>query len=258
MRRKKVRINYQTSNKMKKTLIIVMLLSTVVLLGSCGNANQETSKEEQTENVEDDEDETPLGMFAYEQLPNLFEYEIVLDPSMSAKTDPFFAYNGDLAIKRWGPVYSDYLYFDDEANYNDYIREWLLASYISILLVDYYSANWEENKEKASNLLTFVGELPNTNHIEDPEIAEIFKRAYYNLKSLNIYLPNERYGYKEYPLGASGKGISIRRQGGWVLTYHYATLLRTSGEEAFGVEDGALGISLNGRSILEFLEDLGL
>lgn len=242
------------------------LIAAIMLFDSCGNDNKKASSKDQTESVENGEDgdeETPLGMFAEEDYRPQFEYDILLDASktevMGKKFNPFQAYDGELAIKELHPVFGDeYLYFEDEMNYNEYIHEWILASYLSILMVEDYSSDWESNKDKVVHALSFVGDLPNTSNIEDPEIAEKFRKAYYDLRSLDIFMPRERYGIKEYLIGNNDEGVSILRSDGWIKRYHYATVRRLTGNEALGVDDGILGIGLNQRSNLEIMESLGL
>ena len=226
-----------------------------ILLWSCGNVSKKSSEEQHAEAAETGEEDTPLGMFAYEDYRPQFEYEILLDASrtevMGVKVNPFNNFDGELVIKENHPVFGkEFWYFDEEENYNDFIGEWILASYLSILMVDRYSDDWENNKDKITRALSFVGELPNTEHIEDPEIAGNFKKAYYDLMSLDIFMPRERYGIKAYPIGIDGKGISVLRGDIWIHKYHYATLQRITGKENLGVEDGVLGIGLNERSYL--------
>ena len=248
---------------MKRITIIVVLLSMILSLGSCENSSQKSNNEEPKEKMETEEEESPLGMFAYEEYLPQLKYEIILDPTkteiMGGGINPFSAYHGELTIIEEHPVFGkQYEIFDDEMNYNNYVHEWMLASYLSILMVDRYSSNWENNKHKVEQALSLVGELLNTVGIEDPEIAEIFIKAYYDLKSLTIYMPNEKYGLKVFPLGKSGAGIRIFRQDGYIHTYHYVTLYRISGKEEMGIEDGALGIRLEKQSSREFLELLEL
>lgn len=250
---------------MKNTLIILLLLTMTLSIVSCGNNGTNATRQEQTENMKaDEEEEAPSGMFTYEESYRpQFKYEIILDPTktemMGVKVNPFSAYHGELAIKEEHPVFGEqYIFFDDEMNYNDYLREWMLASYLSIIMVDYYSSDWENNKHKVEHALSLVGDLPNTANIEDSEIAENFKKAYYDLKSLTVYMPEEKYGFKVFPLGELGAGIRILRQNGLILTYHYATLYRISDKEGMGIEDGVLGVHLQEKSSIEVLELFGL
>lgn len=54
--------------------------------------------------------------------------------------------------------------------------------------------------EEVDGWLTGVRDLPEVDGNLDPEIQEIFRKVYYNNRNGVIYLPEEGYGYRRYPI----------------------------------------------------------
>ena len=115
--------------------------------------------------------------------------------------------------------YKEVVKFDDEMDYNPYIAEWTMALCIAEALFkenQYYVKDshgrvvhdkngddvyrFKREMEEVDGWLTGVRDLPEVDGNLDPEIQEIFRKVYYNNRNGVIYLPEEGYGYRRYPI----------------------------------------------------------
>ena len=109
-----------------------------------------------------------------------------------------------------------YLY-DDEASYDDLAYTCILTNIIIDKLTEYATENrsfiyypnqrfqltYSENTiqytlDLINRYINYVFELPITDQIDDPQIKEIFNKAYYNTKEEPIYRKGKGYGYCAY------------------------------------------------------------
>lgn len=110
-----------------------------------------------------------------------------------------------------------YLY-DDEASYDDLAYACILADIIVDDLIEYatekraffyqhdrpysYSEGTiQYTLDLINRYINYVFELPITDQIDDPQIKEIFNKAYYDTKEKPIYRKGKRYGYCTYRCG---------------------------------------------------------
>lgn len=97
---------------------------------------------------------------------------------------------------------------------------------------------FENNKNSISELLNFIHCMPGCiDDCNNSEIAEIFKKNYYDLQDAGIYTPEKGYGYRKYPVDKSEYG------------YDYVTLYRIKEGEYKNVPGGVLGIKFESNSL---------
>lgn len=108
-----------------------------------------------------------------------------------------------------------YHLYDDEASYDDLAYTCILADIIVDDLIEYATekraffyqhdrpCSYSEGTiqytlDLINRYINFVFELPITDQIDDPQIKEIFNKAYYNTKEEPIYRKGKGYGYCAY------------------------------------------------------------
>lgn len=202
---------------------LVLFTTIVFLFCSCGNIgkkqdnNAETNKEEK------------VCWYAYDY--------IIRVGTKKSKQEINGIKDGDfwgLAIKQACCVYDEeylgdpepdysYLYFDDEADYNNEIKTWILACRIAWHLYYWNDSNCEYNNyfhaymktdynkpyksrytlDYLAKHLEYLKDFPNTGMIPR-DMSTPFAEAYYNYKDEPVYMPKSGYGYREYPVGNNG------------------------------------------------------
>lgn len=128
---------------------------------------------------------------AQERQKEQFTYEMLYQPSLLSA---LFASSSIMAVKKSD---GSYVMFDDEANYNPYIYEWTLA----YMIRDRFSDSWGYDSKQLDDFVQHVDKLPNTDHVKDSRVAEVFKKTYYDFKDAPFYEPERKYGIHRYPYG---------------------------------------------------------
>lgn len=97
---------------------------------------------------------------------------------------------------------------------------------------------FEKPEKTISQLLTYIHCMPDCiNSYNNPEIVEIFKKTYYDLKEAGIYAPEKGYGFRKYPIDKEKYG------------HNYVKLYRIKEGEYKNVPEGVLGIKFEGESL---------
>ncbi len=89
--------------------------------------------------------------------------------------------------------------FDDDMDYDDVAPLFLMA----YLIADECTRKGL-SVEITEKYLPFVFNLPITDEFglnDDYELKEIFNKIYYDYKNADMYSPEKKYGYREYPYG---------------------------------------------------------
>lgn len=222
--------------KTNKVMKVFLYLFLVFVMSGC---NMPQSTERQGTNTQENEDVIKDAVideyWSYRMAYDHREHE---DEVIECKTlmGLYVEYNCVKIENGERKHHKELLMFDDEMDYNPYIAEWMLAYCVAKEL---FAKNQEvirdkngkiiENKygygkyrfkrdvKELNEMLTGVRDLPNVDENLDPEIQEIFRKVYYNCKKVEIYMPDEGYGYRKYPISGYGKGwdainyVSIKR-----------------------------------------------
>lgn len=185
---------------MKRNLLqicaAVLCASLFCSCGLIGNTDKSSKKSSDKENRSPDYKITVvrsnLRNYSYNQLASIFV------PILTSSDEQKF-----------------YLY-DDEASYDDLAYTCILADIIVDDLIEYatekraffyqHGHSYSEGTiqytfDLINRYINYVFELPITNQIDDPQIKEIFNKAYYDTKEKPIYRKGKRYGYCAYQCG---------------------------------------------------------
>lgn len=228
---------------MKKLINLLPFVVIIILFCSCGSIGNK-----QNDNVIENR-EQEVCWYAYDYIVNK---KIANDQDNGHKHKVF----DGLAIKLACCVDDDsflgdpepdytYLYFDDEADYNNVAKEWIMAYQIAeelfnwndenrvyrdwagMYIVDYDKPyKFKHSFDYLAEHLQYLKDFPNTGMIPR-DMWDPFAKAFYDHKDEPVYIPSSGYGYREYPEGnCNGKPC------------HYYHLSRAKGIE--GIEDGTL------------------
>lgn len=219
---------------MKRNLLqiyaVVLCASLFCSCGLIGNTDKSSKKSSDKENRSPDYKITVvrsnLRNYVYNQLASIFV------PILTSSDEQKF-----------------YLY-DDEASYDDLAYTCILADIIVDDLIEYakekrtfyYRLNpnsniinnfWSEGTiqytlDLINRYINYVFELPITDQIDDPQIKEIFNKAYYNTKEEPLYQGGKGYGYCTYRCGGHTTRISRLSEDdlgyGWSLEDYYGAI----------------------------------